>query len=92
MTDKLIMTRIIYEMKDAQQSMINGDNKKDYVMKKLKEYMDKETYERYEPMISLTIDFIKHISKNKEILKGLHNVMFFMHSKIIKFSLPKQTY
>ena len=28
MTDKLIMTRIIYEMKDAQQSMINGDNKR----------------------------------------------------------------
>ena len=61
MTDKLIMTRIIYEMKDAQQSLINGDNKKQYVMKKLREYMDKETYERYEPMISLTIDFIKHI-------------------------------
>ena len=61
MTDKLIMTRIIYEMKDAQQNMINGNNKKEYVMKKLKEYMDKETYERYEPMISLTIDFIKHI-------------------------------
>ena len=51
MTDKLIMTRIIYEMKDAQQSMINGNDKKKYVMKKLKEYMDKETYERYEPMI-----------------------------------------
>ena len=77
MTDKLIMTRIIYEMKDAQQSMTNGDNKKDYVMKKLKEYMDKETYERYEPMISLTIDFIKHIAKNKEMLKGLQNMSCF---------------
>ena len=77
MTDKLIMTRIIYEMKDAQQSLINGNNKKQYVMKKLSEYMDKETYERYEPMISLTIDFIKHISKNKEILKGLHNMSCF---------------
>ena len=63
MTDKLIMTRIIYEMKDAQQIMINGDNKKEYVMKKLKEYMDKETYERYEPMISLTIDFNQKIKK-----------------------------
>ena len=77
MTDKLIMTRIIYEMKDAQQIMINGDNKKDYVMKKLREYMDKETYERYEPMISLTIDFIKHIAKNKEMLKGLQNMSCF---------------
>ena len=77
MTDKLIMTRIIYEMKDAQQSLINGNNKKEYVMKKLKEYMDKETYERYEPMISLTIDFIKHISKNKEMLKGLNNMLCF---------------
>ena len=28
MTDKLIMTRIVYEMKDAQQNMINGNNKK----------------------------------------------------------------
>ena len=77
MTDKLIMTHIIYEMKDAQQSMINGDNKKQYVMKKLQEYMDKETYERYEPMISLTIDFIKHIAKNKEMLKGLQNMSCF---------------
>ena len=77
MTDKLIMTRIIYEMKDAQQSMINGDNKKNYVMKKLREYMDKETYERYEPMISLTIDFIKHIAKNKEMLKGLQSMSCF---------------
>ena len=77
MTETLIMTRIIYEMKDAQQSMINGSNKKEYVMRKLKEYMDKETYERYEPMISLTIDFIKHIAKNKEMLKGLQNMSCF---------------
>ena len=84
MADKLIMTHIIYEMKDAQQSIINGTNKKEYGMKKLKEYMGKETFERYEPMISLSIDFIKHISKNKEVWKFTQYVMFFMYSKIIK--------
>ena len=77
MTDSMLMTRIIYEMKEAQQILINGNNKKDYVMKKLRENLDKETYERYEPMISLTIDFIKHISKNKELLKGLQNMSCF---------------
>ena len=77
MMDSMLMTRIIYEMKEAQQILNNGNNKKEYVMKKLRENLDKETYERYEPMISLTIDFIKHISKNKELLKGLQNMSCF---------------
>ena len=77
MMDSMLMTRIIYEMKEAQQILNNGNNKKDYVMNKLRENLDKETYERYEPMISLTIDFIKHISKNKELLKGLQNMSCF---------------
>lgn len=77
MLDSMLMTRIIYEMKEAQQILNNGNNKKDYVMKKLRENLDKETYERYEPLISLTIDFIKHISKNKELLKGLQNIPCF---------------
>ena len=77
MMDSMLMTRIIYEMKEAQQILNNGNNKKEYVMKKLRENLDKETYERYEPMISLTIDFIKHISKNKELLKGLTHMSCF---------------
>ena len=77
MMDSMLMTRIIYEMKEAQQILNNGNNKKEYVMKKLRENLDKETYERYEPMISLTIDFIKHIYKNKELLKGLQNMSCF---------------
>ena len=42
-------------------------------MTKLKEYMNKDDYERYEPMISLIIDFIKYIATNKKILDTIKN-------------------
>ena len=42
-------------------------------MTKLKEYMNKDDYERYEPMISLIIDFIKYIATNKKILDAIKN-------------------
>ena len=43
------------------------------VMTKIKEYMNKDDYEKYEPMISLIIDFIKTLSKNKKILDAIKN-------------------
>ena len=72
MTDKIIFN-VISEMADAQKVIIGGDSKKEYVMTKLKEYMNKDDYERYEPMISLIIDFIKYIATNKKILDTIKN-------------------
>ena len=72
MTDKIIFN-VISEMAEAQKVIIGGDSKKEYVMTKLKEYMNKDDYERYEPMISLIIDFIKYIATNKKILDTIKN-------------------
>ena len=72
MTDKIIFN-VISEMADARKVIIGGDSKKEYVMTKLKEYMNKDDYERYEPMISLIIDFIKYIATNKKILDTIKN-------------------
>ena len=72
MTDKIIFN-LISEMADAQKVIIGGNSKKEYVMTKLKEYMNKDDYERYEPMISLIIDFIKYIATNKKILDTIKN-------------------
>ena len=72
MTDKIIFN-VISEMADAQKIITGGDSKKEYVMTKLKEYMNKDDYERYEPMISLIIDFIKYIATNKKILDTIKN-------------------
>lgn len=72
MTDKIIFN-VISEMADAQKVIIGGDSKKEYVMTKLKEHMDKDDYERYEPILSLIIDFIKYIATNKKILDAIKN-------------------
>ena len=62
-----IFINAINEMADAQKAIIGGENKKQYVMQKIKEHMNKDDYERYEPMISLSIDFIIYLSTNKYI-------------------------
>ena len=76
MTETIILN-IISEMSNAQKNFINGNDKKAYVMTKIKEYMNKDDYERYEPMISLTIDFIKYLSSNKDLLNALKNKRCF---------------
>ena len=58
-------------MKAAQQLYDNGTSKKDFVMKTLKTLLGGDTYSRYEPLISLTIDFIKSVATNKDLLKEL---------------------
>ena len=72
MTDKILIN-VISEMADAQKIITGGESKKEYVMNKLKEDMNKDDYERYEPMLSLTIDFIKYLSTNKDILNAIEN-------------------
>ena len=68
-----ILTTILNEMSNAQEVITGGISKKEYVMNKIKQYMNKDDYERYEPMISLIIDFIKTLSKNKYILDTIKN-------------------
>ena len=77
MTETLIMTHIVNTMKDAQQLFDNGTSKKDFVMRQLKTLLGGDTYSRYEPLISLTIDFIKTVATNKDILKELQKTKFF---------------
>ena len=72
MTEKILLN-VIDEMAQAQKIITGGEDKKIYVMTKLKDYMNKDDYEKYEPMISLIIDFIKTLSKNKKILDAIKN-------------------
>ena len=71
MTEAEILTNVVSAMKDAQQLFSNGGDKKDFVLRKMKEYLGDVSYARYQPLISLTIDFIKKVSMNKEILNGI---------------------
>jgi hypothetical protein len=73
-----ILTTILNQMKNAQEVISGGEDKKEYVLKKLKEYMTPNDYIRFEPMISLTIDFIKILAKNKYILDSLKNKNCFL--------------
>lgn len=77
MTETILNT-ILNEMTNAQEVFTGGEDKKNYVMKKLKEYMTPQDYIRYEPIILLTIDFIKTLSKNKYILDTLKNKSCFL--------------
>ena len=72
MTEKILLN-VIDEMAQAQKIITGGEDKKIYVMNNLKEYMNKDDYEKYEPMISLIIDFIKTLSKNKKLLDTIKN-------------------
>ena len=71
------MSVIINEMKKAQQSIITGEDKKAYGMKKIKDNMDDENYERYEPILFIIVDMIKQIATDKKLLDGLHNSKCF---------------
>ena len=78
MTETTIMTVVIDEMKKAQQSIITGgEDKKKYVMQKIKDNMDDENYERYEPILIVIVDIIKQIATDKKLLDGLHNSKCF---------------
>ena len=72
MTETIFKT-ILDEMSNAQEVITGGISKKEYVMNKIKQYMNKDDYERYEPMISLIIDFIKYLATNKKILDTIKN-------------------
>ena len=78
MSEATIMSVIIDEMKKAQQSIVTGgEDKKTYVMQKIKDNMDDDTYERYEPILIVIVDIIKQIATDKKLLDGLHNSKCF---------------
>ena len=78
MSESKIMLVVIDEMKKAQQSIITGgEDKKAYVMKKIKDNMDDENYDRYEPILFIIVDLIKSIATDKKLLEGLHNSKCF---------------
>ena len=61
---KLIVSTMII----AQTEQIT--DKKDYVMLEIQKYLSPESYERYQPVISMMIDGIKLLSKST-LLKNL---------------------
>ena len=77
MSESTIIPVIIDEMKKAQKSIAGSENKKAYVMKRIKDNMDDDNYERYEPILLIIIDMIKQIATDKKLLDGLHNSKCF---------------
>ena len=78
MSESTIMLVVIDEMKKAQQSIITGgEDKKAYVMQKIKDNMNDESYERYEPILIIIVDIIKQIATDKKLLDGLHTSKCF---------------
>ena len=52
-----------------------GLAKKYYVNSKLKEILPIETYQRYEPMIDKSIDYLVYLSKNPEVLQNINKTI-----------------
>ena len=71
MAEQLIISLVVKTMKEAQNSFNDGKTKKEFVMNIIRESVAGHIFERYEPLISLTIDLIKQIATDKDILKGL---------------------
>ena len=66
MSESTIMLVVIDEMKKAQQSIVTGgEDKKAYVMKKIKDNMNDDNYERYEPISIVIVDMIKQLRQIK---------------------------
>ena len=62
-------------MKSAQLMLGNNSNdKKQFVLLKVRNYIGDAAYERYEPLINSTIDMLKTISKTPVILRGLESL------------------
>ena len=78
MSESNIMSVVIDEMKKAQQSIVTGgEDKKAYVMKKIKDNMNDENYECYEPLLVINVDMMKQIATDKKLLDDLHNSKCF---------------
>ena len=70
--EKTIFDFLITVMLDAEAILdLNGTDKKKYVMEALKEHLEGDIYERYSPILDLTIDGIISLAKNRKVLGGL---------------------
>ena len=70
MDESNIFTLIIDTMISCRNNTV--DDKKTVAMQIIRKKMSFESYNRYEPYISLSIDIIKSIAKNPEMLKALN--------------------
>ena len=75
MSEATIFTIIIDLMRSTQtMSGLSGDEKKSFVMARIKDILGNESYERYQPVISMAIDLLKAISRDKSVLEGLDSL------------------
>ena len=61
-----------------------GTAKKEYVLRMIKEYLKEESFDRYEPFIDVSIDFIITISKDRRILKDFKKRNSFVKKYLVK--------
>jgi hypothetical protein len=78
MSEENIFKVIIDTMIQCQHD-VTIEDKKIYAMQIISNLIPRDTYNRYEPFISLSIDFTKAIFKDRGILNGLKS------KKCIKF-------
>ncbi len=69
--EEQIINIILAFMTSAQDVNLKGFDKKKWVLQKISETLGADTFNRYGPFISLTIDFIKEVARNKAVLSGL---------------------
>jgi len=72
---KNIVEQIINLMTIVENSDKTGVDKKASVMKKIKDNLGTETYDRYSPLISMVIDAVVSISKNEIVLDELNKMV-----------------
>jgi uncharacterized protein YsxB (DUF464 family) len=64
MSESTIFTMIIDLMRSTQAiNGMTGDEKKSFVMTRIKDILGNESFERYQPVISMAIDLLKTISR-----------------------------
>jgi len=72
MEKETIFDFLLLIMRDAEAILdLDGKQKKEYAMQALKEHLEGDIYERYSPILDLTIDGIIYLAKNKKILNEL---------------------
>ena len=75
MSEATIFTIIIDLMRSTQTiNGLTGDEKKSFVMSRIKDILGNESYERYQPVISMAIDLLKAIARDKSVLEGFESL------------------
>jgi hypothetical protein len=75
MSEATIFTIIIDLMRSTQAiNGLTGDEKKSFVMTRIKDILGNESYERYQPVISMAIDLLKAIARDKSVLEGFESL------------------